>query len=67
MTERRWARLVTGFTVAAMLGAATPALPAVANGRRAPDFSARDLDGTPVRLSDFAEKQPVYLWFWASW
>ena len=32
----------------------------------APDFTAYDLDGNPVKLSDFQGK-PVMLNFWASW
>ncbi|MHB1845688.1 MAG: TlpA family protein disulfide reductase [Deltaproteobacteria bacterium] len=32
-----------------------------------PDFELQDLDGTPVRLSDYVGKDLVYLDFWASW
>ena len=32
----------------------------------APDFTVYDLEGNPVRLSDFQGK-PVMLNFWASW
>ena len=35
-------------------------------GDRAPDFALADLDGNPVRLSDYAGR-PVILNFWASW
>lgn len=32
-----------------------------------PDFELVDLDGSPVRLSDYLGKNVVYLDFWASW
>ena len=35
-------------------------------GQAAPDFAAYDVDGRPVRLSDF-RGQPVWLNFWGSW
>jgi peroxiredoxin len=35
-------------------------------GKKAPDFTLADLDGKPVRLSDYKEKV-VLLLFWASW
>lgn len=35
-------------------------------GQLAPDFTAQDLDGRPVRLSDY-RGQPVVLNFFASW
>lgn len=35
-------------------------------GDKAPDFLTEDVDGNPVRLSDFAG-QPVWLMFWGSW
>ncbi len=41
-------------------GETAPALQA------APDFTAYDLDGSPVKLSDYLGK-PVILNFWASW
>ena len=34
---------------------------------KAPDFTVYDLQGNPVRLSDFYGKKPVILNFWASW
>jgi cytochrome c biogenesis protein CcmG/thiol:disulfide interchange protein DsbE len=39
---------------------------APAVGSRAPELALTDLDGTPVRLSDFAGR-PVVLNYWASW
>lgn len=36
------------------------------SGRRAPDFDTLDLQGQPVRLSDYRGK-PVLLHFWATW
>lgn len=35
-------------------------------GEQAPEFGLADLDGNPVRLSDF-RGQPVILNFWATW
>jgi thiol-disulfide isomerase/thioredoxin len=35
-------------------------------GERAPDFSVTSLDGSTVRLADYAGK-PVVLHFWATW
>ncbi len=32
-----------------------------------PDFELSDTDGSPVRLSDYAGKDVIYLDFWASW
>jgi len=46
-------------------GAAHHSRPGV-EGRPAPDFSAGNLDGEPVRLSDF-EGKVVVLDFWATW
>jgi len=40
--------------------------PALRVGDRAPDFSLADLNGEPVRLSDYAGR-PVIVNFWASW
>lgn len=40
---------------------------AAATGGRAPDFTARDIDGKTVRLSDFLGKQAVLLDFCATW
>ncbi len=36
-------------------------------GSSIPDFELADLDGNPVRLSDYLGKSVVYLDFWASW
>jgi peroxiredoxin len=40
---------------------------ASAAGPAANDFQLKDLNGSPVRLSDFKGKQPVLLYFWATW
>lgn len=40
--------------------------PALRVGDRAPDFSLADLNGAPVRLTDYAGS-PVLVNFWASW
>jgi len=36
-------------------------------GDMAPDFTVKTLDGVTVNLSDFINKKPVYLKFWATW
>jgi cytochrome c biogenesis protein CcmG/thiol:disulfide interchange protein DsbE len=70
----RWWLVVAAFVPLALLvgfvavravapGAITPA---VRVGDRAPAFALTDLDGHPVRLSDYAGR-PVLLNFWASW
>jgi peroxiredoxin len=40
--------------------------PALMINQAAPDFVAPDLDGQPVRLSDFRGR-PVWINFWATW
>lgn len=55
--------LVVAVGWAATSGLLTPALRV---GDRAPEFALADLDGNPVRLSDYAG-QPVLVNFWASW
>jgi len=40
---------------------------ASAAGPSANDFQLKDLNGSPVRLSDYKGKQPVLLYFWATW
>lgn len=37
------------------------------NLRAAPDFTLNTLDGREITLSDFKDKKPVILDFWASW
>ena len=44
----------------------TGEIPSAANGRAAPDFLLRSLDGEAVRLSDL-QGAPVVVNFWATW
>ena len=67
MGRRGWVRWLSGFLMVAALGAWPPQVLGVEVNQPAPRFSARDLDGNPVRLSDYLGKKHVYLWFWASW
>ena len=46
-------------------GEATEPQPAV--GHAAPDFTAPDVRGRPIRLADFRGKRAVLLNFWATW
>ncbi len=66
------------FTLAIALGiGAYWAVPAMAAGTQAgappavsaaaPDFELPDLNGSNVTLSQFKGKEPVLLYFWASW
>lgn len=55
--------VVLGLALATSAGWLTPG-PRV--GDRAPDFALADLDGNPIRLSDYRGR-PVILNFWASW
>jgi hypothetical protein len=48
------------------LGTAADARNAVLEGLNAPDFTLRDLNGSPHRLSDLRGKK-VFLATWASW
>ena len=48
-------------------GAAQAALGALTLGAPAPDFKLPDLDGKTVSLSEFKGKQPVLIYFWATW
>ncbi len=52
--------------VAAMIGNPQPLVYGQSNGKEAPDFVLKDLDGKQVRLSDFRGKA-VLLNFWATW
>ncbi|HWC29885.1 MAG TPA: redoxin domain-containing protein, partial [Dehalococcoidia bacterium] len=45
---------------------ATGESPSAANGRAAPNFLLRSLEGEAVRLSDL-QGQPVIVNFWATW
>jgi cytochrome c biogenesis protein CcmG/thiol:disulfide interchange protein DsbE len=66
----RWwlilAAIVPLVLVVAWAGGSVTFTAAVRVGDRAPDFALADLDGRPVRLTDYAG-QPVLLNFWASW
>ena len=52
----------TGIMAAALLAARGAETPKA--GDKAPDFTARDQDGKTVKLSDFAGKQTVLLYFY---
>jgi len=52
--------------VSAMIGNPQPLVYGRSNGKEAPDFVLKDLDGKQVRLSDFRGKA-VLLNFWATW
>src|SRR5215212_1302304 len=54
--------LTTGVLGAAMLVASAAETPKV--GDKSPDFAAQDQDGKTVKLSDFAGKQAVLLYFY---
>lgn len=56
--------LVLALMVAGWGGATEPQ-PTV--GHAAPDFTAADVRGRPVRLADFRGKTAVLLNFWATW
>lgn len=63
--------VVTPLVLVAILGSLWVAgagllTPALRVGDRAPQFALADLDGRPVRLSDYAGR-PVIVNFWASW
>lgn len=60
------------LAVLMLLVMATPALAqdagvSLAIGTTAPDAALEDLDGNPVRLSDYTDGRPSLLEFWASW
>jgi thioredoxin-dependent peroxiredoxin len=54
--------LTAGIFAAALVVARAAETPKV--GDKAPDFTARDQDGKTVKLSDFAGKQAVLLYFY---
>ncbi len=58
------AALALALTLAGW-GEATEPQPAV--GHAAPDFTAPDVHGRPVRLAEYRGKQAVLLNFWATW
>ena len=45
----------------------TTSLFALEVGQAAPTFSIKQLDGKTFNLSDYKNKQPVHLVFWATW
>ena len=45
----------------------TTTLEAVSVGKPAPDFTIHDIEGKPVKLSDYTGKGYLLLDFWASW
>jgi len=66
------AKLMTkSFTKVVLLCLATLTVNAHASplkvGDSAPNFTANTLDGVTVQLSNFINKKPVYLKFWATW
>lgn len=56
----------TRFLKPAQTEAPAETIAATENADLAPDFTVYDIDGNPVKLSDFQGK-PVILNFWASW
>jgi len=54
-----------GPKTTAVIGNPEPLQPNEAKGKQAPDFSLQDLDGRPVKLSDYRGKA-VLLNFWAT-
>ena len=59
--------LVLAWTLAVPLGLhASPSVPPAKLGKPAPDWTLSDVDGKPVKLSDFSGKV-VILNFWATW
>jgi thiol-disulfide isomerase/thioredoxin len=72
MGMNRWLTCAVGFLVMMLLvgGSFRPQATGRASrpevGYPAPDFSVPDVEGQPVRLSDFQGK-PVFLNFWATW
>jgi len=59
MKTRIISSLIMAATAFALAAAETPKV-----GDKAPDFSAKDQDGNTVKLSDFAGKQAVLLYFY---
>jgi thioredoxin-dependent peroxiredoxin len=59
MKTKLFAALITAISLLAAAAATTPKV-----GDKAPDFTAKDQDGKEVKLSDFAGKQAVLLYFY---
>ncbi|MCX6640027.1 MAG: TlpA disulfide reductase family protein [bacterium] len=43
------------------------ALSQAQEGKRAPDFTVKNLDGQSVQLKDYLGKNPILIDFWATW
>ena len=61
--KKRYALLLAGLCIGIVCAAGASA----EEPHKAPDFSLRDLQGNSFTLSDYANKQPVMLLFWATW
>lgn len=68
-TRQAWHRITFAALALAFIlvgrGEATEPEPTV--GHQAPDFTAPDVHGRPVRLTDYRGKRAILLNFWATW
>lgn len=64
--KRLLSLLLAALTASALAAAQPVRPPLLANGTAAPDFTAYDPDGKPVKLSDYRDKI-VLVDFWATW
>ena len=60
-------RLSAALGAVALLLSARAATAQLPVGTAAPEFTLKDTQGQPVRLSQYRGKQYVLLNFWASW
>ena len=61
-------KYLTAFLACLVLTALTAAaVPAKSNGNRLVPFTAQAISGETVDLEKIMNKQPVMLFFWASW